>query len=115
MSLSKVVGWLLMHSWQKYRISSYELFGFFLCHKMKQTKLTVFFNLATGFIFIPAIIAINELKFPMFIHSLATSIKYSTSLTRFFFFKCCKRQVIKKYKFLSTIYIAGSSFYLNDS
>lgn len=35
------------------------------------------------------IMAIRELKFPMLMHSLATSMKYSTIFTRFFFFKCC--------------------------
>lgn len=53
---------------------------------------TVFFNLATGDIFNPAMIAISELKFPILKHSLAVSIQYSITRTRCFFFTCCKRK-----------------------
>ena len=60
--------------------------------------LTVFFNLDTHVIFIPAMIAIKELKLPMLMHSFATSTKYSMIRTRFFFFKCCKhkQRIFKK-------------------
>lgn len=56
------------------------------CRKTIHHKLTVFFNLDIGDIFNPAIMAIKLLKFPILKHSLPTSIQYSTTLTRCFFF-----------------------------
>lgn len=48
----------------------------------------------------PAMMAINELKLPMLKHSRATSIQYSITLTRCFFFGFCKgkmKEIIARY------------------
>ena len=41
--------------------------------------------------------AINELKFPILMHSFATSVKYSIIRTRFFFFKCYNEKTLTFY------------------
>lgn len=71
--------------------------------------LTVFFNLDTQVIFIPAMIAIRELKLPMFMHSFATSTKYSMIRTRFFFFKCCNT---KKTKFIIIHKVVSQCYFM---